>query len=37
VEEFLPKVGASRELIEAMTFGNIVKTFGEKLAGIGGE
>jgi len=37
VEKFLPKVGASKELIEAMTFGNIVKTFGKKLAEIGGE
>jgi len=31
VEEFLPEIGASSGLIKAMTFGNIVKTFGEKL------
>jgi len=34
VEDFLPKVGASKKLIDDMTFGNIVKTFSSKLGGV---
>jgi len=34
VEDFLPKVGASKGLIKKMTHDNIVNTFGEKLGGI---
>jgi len=31
VENFLPGLGVSAELIEKMTSGNILKTFGDKL------
>jgi len=34
VEEFLPNIGASEDLIKKMTHDNIIKIFGEKLGGI---